>query len=99
MLSGVPLFATPYTVASQAPLCIVFPRHTGNSSRQILDCHSHQGITSKDMQMLNRAGEFVLLTFALKYFNLEETKEEKKMILLSGKMLIPARLTEEEHPG
>ena len=30
------------------------------------------------MQMLNPAGEFVLLTFALKYFNLEETKEEKK---------------------
>ena len=51
------------------------------------------------MQMLIPAGEFVLLTFALKYFNLEETKEEKKMILLSGKMLIPARLTEEEHPG
>ena len=50
--------------------------------------------------MLNPAGEFVLLTFALKYFNLEETKEEKKkMIPLSGKMLIPARLTEEEHPG
>ena len=47
--------------------------------------------------MLSPGRQFHSPDFSLQYFNLEETKEEK--YFHSDSVLVPARLTEEEHPG